>query len=62
MKSDGKVELILNKSDFDQDNFTRGIHKKLKILIHIEGAECIDKDLPQLDLLYGKGLRSIDPV
>lgn len=60
--SDEKVELILNKSDLDQDNYTKNIHEKLKMLIHIEGAECIDKDLNQLDLLYGKGLRSIGPV
>jgi membrane dipeptidase len=61
-KSNNKVQLILNKSDFKEEDFKAETYSTLKMLIHIEGAECIDGDLNQLDTLYSKGLRSIGPV
>ena len=35
---------------------------KLAMIMHIEGAEAIDKDLYALEILYAAGLRSIGPV
>ena len=31
-------------------------------ILHIEGAECVDEDLAELDVLHQAGLRSIGPV
>ena len=62
LQSNDKVKLILNKKDINEENFTTESYNNLKILIHIEGAECIDQELNQLDFLYDKGLRSIGPV
>ncbi len=31
-------------------------------LLHIEGAECIDRDMVALEVLHAAGLRSIGPV
>jgi membrane dipeptidase len=36
--------------------------KKLSIILHIEGAECVDSDLSNLEDYYLKGIRSIGPV
>lgn len=36
--------------------------KQLAMMLHVEGAECIDKDFEALELLYNRGLRSIGPV
>lgn len=42
-----------------QDCMKRG---KLAAIMHIEGAEAIDKDLYALDIFYRAGLRSLGPV
>lgn len=34
----------------------------LAMMLHVEGAECIDKDFEALEILYKHGLRSIGPV
>ena len=34
----------------------------LSLVLHIEGADCLDPDLAFLDTLYDRGLRSIGPV
>jgi membrane dipeptidase len=34
----------------------------LTVVLHLEGAECIDADLDGLDKLYDAGLRSLGPV
>ncbi|MCT4656798.1 MAG: dipeptidase [Cohaesibacter sp.] len=34
----------------------------IALMLHIEGAEAIDKDFNALEVLYGAGLRSIGPV
>ena len=34
----------------------------LTVVLHLEGAECIDADLDGLDTLYDAGLRSLGPV
>ena len=62
LQSNDKVKLILNKKDINEESFTTESYNDLKMLIHIEGAECIDQELNQLDFLYDKGLRSIGPV
>lgn len=35
---------------------------QLAMVLHIEGAECIDPDLAALDVLHAAGLRSLGPV
>lgn len=35
---------------------------QLAMMLHVEGAECIDKDFQALEMLYDRGLRSIGPV
>ena len=37
-------------------------HDVLAMVMHIEGAEAIDADLYNLDVLYSMGLRSLGPV
>ncbi len=34
----------------------------IAVILHIEGAECVDEDLAALDVLHQAGLRSIGPV
>ncbi|EEA94073.1 dipeptidase [Pseudovibrio sp. JE062] len=57
-KGDGAVKIcrttgaIKDAMDADQ----------LAMVLHVEGAECIDKDFEALELLYERGLRSIGPV
>ena len=34
----------------------------MTVVLHLEGAECIDADLQGLDKLYDAGLRSLGPV
>ncbi|MBL4787114.1 MAG: dipeptidase [Cohaesibacteraceae bacterium] len=56
--SNGEVIIARKASDIR----TAIGQKKLSILLHIEGAECIDKDLNALHVLFAAGLRSIGPV
>ncbi len=35
---------------------------QLAMMLHVEGAECIDKDFEALHMLYDRGLRSLGPV
>ena len=56
--SKGQVKVCLNGQELEQsfqDN-------KLAIIMHIEGAECIDENFYNLEALYRSGLRSIGPV
>lgn len=36
--------------------------EKMAAILHLEGAECIDRDLNMLEVLFAAGLRSIGPV
>ena len=56
--SKGEVSLCRNISEI-RAAVARG---SLAVVLHIEGADCIDEDFYLLDLLYGLGLRSLGPV
>ena len=56
--SQGKVKICLSGSDLEKSFHQRS----LSILMHIEGAECIDDNFYNLEALYRSGLRSIGPV
>jgi len=45
-----------------RDDLTPEPDGPLTVVLHLEGAECIDADLEGLDKLYDAGLRSIGPV
>lgn len=56
--SQGKVKICLSGKELEQH-----FHKEtLSIIMHIEGAECIDDNFYNLESLYQAGLRSIGPV
>ena len=57
-RSDGAVRLCRSTQDIRcamDDN-------ALAMMLHVEGAECIDKDFKTLEMLYERGLRSLGPV
>ncbi len=56
--SQGKVRVCLTGSELEK-SFKEN---SLSILMHIEGAECIDENFYNLEALYRLGLRSIGPV
>ena len=56
--SQGKVKICLSGLDLEKSFQQRS----LSILMHIEGAECIDDNFYNLETLYRSGLRSIGPV
>ena len=56
--SEGKIILCKNGLDFKK-NYE---NNKVGVLLHIEGAEAIDKDFKSLEKLYESGLRSIGLV
>ncbi|RJT53068.1 dipeptidase [Rahnella variigena] len=57
-QSQGKVKICRTAQEIRQsiDNHA------LAVVMHIEGAEAIDEDLYNLDVLYSMGLRSLGPV
>ena len=59
-KSGNRVKICLSSEDletsFNGDNY------QLSVVMHIEGAECIDKNFYNLETLYRAGLRSVGPV
>ena len=57
-KSKGKIVLCKNSMDFKLAR----TNNQVAIILHIEGAEAIDKDFLSLDKLYEVGLRSIGLV
>ena len=56
--SQGKVKICTSGSDLEKSFQERS----LSVLMHIEGAECIDDNFYNLEALYRSGLRSIGPV
>ena len=56
--SKGQIVLCKNGNDFKLAHE----NKKVAIILHIEGAEAIDKDFLSLEKLYAAGLRSIGLV
>ena len=56
--SEGKVKVCRSAEDIEA-SIANGV---LAPVLHIEGAEAIDKDLNALDVLHQAGLRSIGPV
>jgi membrane dipeptidase len=56
--SQGKVKICLSGSDLEKSFQERS----LSVLMHIEGAECIDDNFYNLEALYRSGLRSLGPV
>ncbi|KZL19021.1 Membrane dipeptidase (Peptidase family M19) [Pseudovibrio axinellae] len=56
--SDGEVRICRSTSDIK----SAMADDKLAMMLHVEGAECIDKDFEALELLYNRGLRSLGPV
>ena len=56
--SQGEVKICLNGEELEQSFQERS----LSVIMHIEGAECIDENFYNLEALYRSGLRSIGPV
>lgn len=56
--SEGEVRICRSTSDIKSAMAA----DKLAMMLHVEGAECIDKDFEALELLYNRGLRSLGPV
>ena len=56
--SQGEVKICLNGEELEHSFNNR----PLSIIMHIEGAECIDNNFYNLETLYRAGLRSIGPV
>ena len=56
--SKGEVKICHSSKELNQ-SFQENT---LSIIMHIEGAECIDKNFYNLESLYKSGLRSIGPV
>ena len=56
--SNQEIKICLNGKEVE-DTFH---NKKLAIIMHIEGAECIDPNFYNLEVLYRAGLRSVGPV
>jgi len=56
--SDGAVSLCRSAGDIRKAFETRA----LAAVLHLEGAEPIDRDFKMLELLYAAGLRSLGPV
>ena len=57
-KSIGKIKICKSSNDL-----TNAIsNNQIAVIMHIEGAECIDKNFNNLELLFNLGLRSIGPV
>jgi membrane dipeptidase len=53
-----RVKIVKTTSNID-DSYKE---KKISVILHIEGAECINSDLSNLEDYYLKGVRSIGPV
>ena len=60
IENSSKNEIKICKSGKELDYCIK--NNKVGIILHIEGAECIDKDFNSLDTLYNLGLRSIGIV
>ena len=57
LEAAGLVRLALTREDLAPDP-----EGPMTVVLHLEGAECIDADLQGLDKLYDAGLRSLGPV
>jgi membrane dipeptidase len=57
-QSEGRLKIVKTAADV-RHCLANGI---VAALLHIEGAECIDRDLVALEVLHAAGLRSIGPV
>jgi membrane dipeptidase len=57
-RSDGRVKIVCDLGEFDD----AWANATLTMILHIEGAEVIGKDLEELHELYARGLRSLGPV
>jgi len=57
-ESKGRVKICVTAAEI-RECFNSGV---IAIVIHIEGAEAIDKEFNSLEVLYRAGLRSIGPV
>ena len=57
-ESKGRIKVCVTAAEI-QECFNSGV---IAAVIHLEGAEAIDKDFDSLEVLYRAGLRSIGPV
>lgn len=57
-ESDGALEVVRTAPDLERCRR----EGRLSVVLHIEGAECIDTRLEALDVLHAAGLRSLGPV
>ncbi|WP_293575716.1 dipeptidase [Phaeobacter sp.] len=58
LERDGALRICRNTSDI-RSAMADGV---MAAVMHLEGAEAIDRDLAMLDVLYAAGLRSLGPV
>tara|TARA_Y100000768_G_scaffold94013_1_gene68036 strand:+ start:671 stop:1747 length:1077 start_codon:yes stop_codon:yes gene_type:complete len=56
--SNGRIKICRSGNELQQSF----LENSLSIIMHIEGAECIDENFYNLETLYSLGLRSIGPV
>ncbi len=57
LEASGLIRMVRTREDLVAD-----AEGPLTVVLHLEGAECIDADLDGLDKLYDAGLRSLGPV
>lgn len=57
LEAAGLIRLVRSRGDLED-----AAGEALRVVLHLEGAECIDADLAGLDALYEAGLRSLGPV
>jgi membrane dipeptidase len=57
LEAEGLIRMVRTRADIVPD-----ADGPLTVVLHLEGAECIDADLGGLDKLYDAGLRSLGPV
>lgn len=55
LEAEGLIRLVRTRADLEDG-------EALQVVLHLEGAECIDADLTGLDALFEAGLRSLGPV
>lgn len=57
LEASGLIRMVRTREDLDADS-----GDALTVVLHLEGAECIDADGGGLDTLHEAGLRSLGPV
>jgi len=62
LEAAGHIRLMRTRSDLPEAPDSPDTEGPLSVVLHLEGAECIDPDGDGLDRLHDAGLRSLGPV